>query len=107
MKLEIAEFPVKQIRLSHRFSYENQVLEVDEGELLALVREDMRIEDVSWRWRCRGRRRALPVFATSSSRDVKFPAADRFCRGVGRGRRRRRGADPSTIRHDGGRRGGL
>ncbi len=47
MKLEIAEFPVNQIRLSHRFSYANQVLEVDEGELLALVREDARIEDVS------------------------------------------------------------
>ena len=47
MKLEIAEFPVKQIRLSHRFSYDKQVLEVDEGELLALVREDARIEDVS------------------------------------------------------------
>jgi glycine reductase len=47
MKLEIAEYPVKQIRLSHRFSYENQVLEVDESEIVALVREDGRIEDVS------------------------------------------------------------
>jgi len=47
MKLEIADFPVKQIRLSHRFAYDKQVLEVDESELLALVREDSRIEDVS------------------------------------------------------------
>jgi len=47
MKLEIAEFPVKQIRLSHRFSYDGQVLGVDEGEIVALVREDTRIEDVS------------------------------------------------------------
>jgi hypothetical protein len=47
MKLEIAEYPVKQVRLSHRFKYENQVLEVDESEIAALVREDTRIEDVS------------------------------------------------------------
>ena len=47
MKLEIAEYPVKQIRLSHRFRYENQVLEIDESEIVALVREDTRIEDVS------------------------------------------------------------
>lgn len=47
MKLEIAEYPVKQIRLSHRFHYADGVLDVDEGELLALVREDSRIEDVS------------------------------------------------------------
>ncbi|MGE5219233.1 MAG: glycine/sarcosine/betaine reductase component B subunit [Chloroflexota bacterium] len=45
MKLEIAEFPVKQIRLGHRFGYENQILEVDEASLLALVREDPRITD--------------------------------------------------------------
>jgi len=47
MKLEIAEFPVKQIRLGHHFKYENRVLHVDESELLALVREDLRIEEVS------------------------------------------------------------
>lgn len=47
MKLEIAEYPVSQIRLSHRFSYADGMLEVDEGELLALVREDSRIEDVA------------------------------------------------------------
>ena len=47
MKLEIAEFPVTQIRLNHRFKYQNQVLEVDESEINALVREDPRIEDVS------------------------------------------------------------
>ncbi|MGH7873929.1 MAG: glycine/sarcosine/betaine reductase component B subunit [Candidatus Binatia bacterium] len=43
MKLEIAEFPVKQIRLGHRFTYAGQVLDVDEGALLALVLEDQRI----------------------------------------------------------------
>ena len=47
MKLEVAEYPVKQIRLSHRFQYADGMLDVDESELLALVREDARIEDVS------------------------------------------------------------
>ena len=43
MKLEIAEFPVKEIRLGRRFSYENQVLEVDERVLIDLVLQDPRI----------------------------------------------------------------
>ena len=47
MKLEIAEFPIKQIRLGHRFAYADQVLDVDEGALLALVLEDARITDAS------------------------------------------------------------
>ncbi|MET0584082.1 MAG: glycine/sarcosine/betaine reductase component B subunit, partial [Candidatus Binatia bacterium] len=47
MKLELADFPVKQIRLGHRFGYEERVLEVDEGELIALVLEDTRITDAA------------------------------------------------------------
>ena len=47
MKLEIAEFPVKQIRLGHRFSYENQMLEVDESGLINLVLQDPRLSDAS------------------------------------------------------------
>jgi len=47
MKLEIAEFPVKQIRLCQRFSYGNQVLEVDEPGLINLVLQDPRISDAS------------------------------------------------------------
>lgn len=43
MKLELAEFPVKQIRLGHRFRYENQVLDVDEAELISLILQDSRI----------------------------------------------------------------
>jgi len=31
MRLELAEFPVSQIRLGHRFKYENRILEVDEA----------------------------------------------------------------------------
>ena len=46
MKLEIAEFPVNSIRLGHRFGYADQVLDVDEGALLALLAEDSRITDV-------------------------------------------------------------
>ncbi|MGH7795950.1 MAG: glycine/sarcosine/betaine reductase component B subunit [Candidatus Binatia bacterium] len=47
MKLEIAEFPVRQIRLGHRFKYENQILEVDEAALIALVLEDARVTDAT------------------------------------------------------------
>jgi len=46
MKLEIAEFPVKSIRLGHRFGYGDQVLDLDEGALLALLAEDPRISDI-------------------------------------------------------------
>ena len=48
MKLEIAEFPVSKIRLGHRFRYENQIIEVDEAALIALVLEDSRITDASF-----------------------------------------------------------
>jgi len=47
MKLELAEFPVKQIRLSNRFKYENEILDVDEGALIALALEDPRITDAT------------------------------------------------------------
>src|SRR6266436_2873727 len=47
MKLEIAEFPVKEIRLRRRFNYENQVLEVDEDALIDLILQDPRITDAT------------------------------------------------------------
>ncbi|HUF42417.1 MAG TPA: glycine/sarcosine/betaine reductase component B subunit [Verrucomicrobiae bacterium] len=46
-RLEIAGFPVKQIRFGHRFAYENQVVEVDEAALVALVLEDPRITEAT------------------------------------------------------------
>ena len=46
MKLELAEFKQK-IRLGRRFSYEDQVLEVDETALIDLVLQDPRITDAS------------------------------------------------------------
>ena len=45
MKLEIAEFPVTQIRLGRRFRYEGGTLEVDEAALIDLLRQDPRIAD--------------------------------------------------------------
>jgi glycine reductase len=48
MRLELADFPVKQIRLGHRFKYEREMLEVDEGALAALVSEDPRLSDVTF-----------------------------------------------------------
>jgi sarcosine reductase len=47
MKLELAEFPVKQIRLGNRFKYENEILDVDEAALIALALEDPRITDAT------------------------------------------------------------
>jgi sarcosine reductase len=47
MKLEIAEFPVTQIRLGRRCRYEGQVLEVDEAGLVDLLLEDTRIADAT------------------------------------------------------------
>jgi len=47
LKLELAEFPVKQIRLGRRFAYNAGILEVDEGALIDLVQQDSRIENCS------------------------------------------------------------
>src|SRR5438094_8583089 len=47
MRLEIAECPVNQILLGSRFKYESDILDVDEGELIALVLEDTRITDAT------------------------------------------------------------
>jgi len=47
MKLELAEFPVKQLRLGRRFAYHGGTLEVDEGALIDLVLGDSRITDAS------------------------------------------------------------
>jgi glycine reductase complex component B subunit alpha and beta len=47
MKLELAEFPVKQIRLGRRFAYESETLEMDEAELVDLVLQDSRITEAS------------------------------------------------------------
>ncbi|HXG52261.1 MAG TPA: glycine/sarcosine/betaine reductase component B subunit [candidate division Zixibacteria bacterium] len=47
MLLELADFPVKRIRLGDRFHYCGETLEVAERELLELTRQDERLEDVS------------------------------------------------------------
>src|SRR5258706_93091 len=47
MRLELAEFPVAQIRLANRFAYQRRTLEVDEGELVSLVLEDRRVTEAS------------------------------------------------------------
>jgi glycine reductase len=45
MKLELADFPVEQIRLGSRLAYQRRVLEVDQSSLLNLVLEDRRITE--------------------------------------------------------------
>jgi sarcosine reductase len=47
MKLEIADFPVTEIRLRRRFKYDATVVDVDEAALIDLIREDPRITDAS------------------------------------------------------------
>ena len=47
MKLDVAEFPVKHLRLGGRFAYRNGTLEMDEAELLDLVLQDPRITNAS------------------------------------------------------------
>jgi glycine reductase len=47
MQLEIADFPVREIRLGGSYRYRSGVLEVDREDLLALVRRDERIVEAS------------------------------------------------------------
>jgi hypothetical protein len=47
MRLNLADFPVKEIRLGGRLHYGGGALEVDQQALMDLVLEDRRIEDVS------------------------------------------------------------
>jgi glycine reductase len=47
MKLELAEFPVERLILGRRFSYRDKTLEVDEGALLELARQDPRLCDAT------------------------------------------------------------
>ena len=43
MKLELAEFPVREVRFSNNTGYNNGILEIDKAELLALVQQDSKI----------------------------------------------------------------
>jgi hypothetical protein len=47
MRLDLAEFPVKQIHLGKTFDYHGGILEVDQRALTDLMLEDRRIEDAS------------------------------------------------------------
>ena len=47
MKLELAEFPVTEVRLGRHFGYRGQILDVDHDALIDLVRQDRRITDVA------------------------------------------------------------
>ncbi len=47
MKLELAEFPITQVRLGSHFGYQERTLEVDEEALIDLVLQDPRITDAA------------------------------------------------------------
>jgi glycine reductase len=96
MELEIAEFPVTQIRLGHRFKYENEVLEVDETALVALVQEDPRITDATFgvavpgeRTRITGIRDIVEPRYKVSGRGQVFPGVLGAIEDVGEGRTHR------------------
>jgi len=97
MRLELAEFPVSQIRLGHRFKYENRILEVDEAALIALVLEDPRITaDVALAVASPGERTRItgirdivePRYKVSGSGQV-FPGILGAVENVGEGRTHR------------------
>jgi len=96
MKLEIAEFPVKSIRLGHRFGYGDQVLDLDEGPLLALLAEDPRISDIKLAVACPGERTRItgirdivePRCKVSGSGEV-FPGVLGPVENIGAGRTHR------------------
>ncbi len=46
MKLEMATFPVKEAKFGNKMGYSNGVLEINKAELLALIKEDKRVESV-------------------------------------------------------------
>ncbi|HEX2229231.1 MAG TPA: glycine/sarcosine/betaine reductase component B subunit [Candidatus Binatia bacterium] len=48
MLLELADFPVSRLRIAQPFGYEAAVLTVDPDELTDLLRQDQRIDDVSF-----------------------------------------------------------
>ncbi len=96
MELEIAEFPVTQIRLGHRFKYENEVLEVDKAALIALVQEDPRITDATFavaapgeRTRITGIRDIVEPRYKVSGRGQVFPGVLGAIEDVGEGRTHR------------------
>jgi glycine reductase len=96
MELEIAEFPVTQIRLGHRFKYQNAVLEVDEAALVALVQEDPRITDATFgvavpgeRTRITGIRDIVEPRYKVSGRGQVFPGVLGAIDDVGEGRTHR------------------
>ena len=47
MRLELADFPVREIRLGKAFGYQGATLEVDQHELADLVSQDPRIDEAS------------------------------------------------------------
>ena len=96
MKLELAEFPVRQIRLGQKFNYQSEILEVNRTALLELIRQDARIGEASLAVASPGenlrvtgiRDMVEPRVKVAGSGDV-FPGVLGPVRGVGSGRTHR------------------
>ena len=100
MKLEIAEFPVKQIRLGHRFAYDNQVLEVDEAAVARAGVARMRgSSDVSLAVAAPGEKTRITGISDIVEPTMQsFRRRPGFSRSVGRGRRSSARGGPIVCR---------
>ncbi len=116
MRLELADYPVTEVRLGKAFHYEAGNLAVDEGELASLVLDDRRIEDVSLevvrpgeKVRVTGIRDIVEPRAKASGPGDVFPGTLSPVEAVGEGRTHRLSgmAVIATAAYEGSIRAGL
>ena len=98
MKLELANFPVKEVRFGGRTGYDNGVLEVDKDELIKLVSKDKRVLSVDFDIPHPNEKTRVALVRDSVEPRVKvsgpgcvFPGIMGPVRGVGEGRTHRLG----------------
>jgi glycine reductase len=116
MRLELAEYPVAELRAGRGLRYEASTLQFDEGELLELARQDARIEDMSCavahpgdRVRITGIRDIVEPRVKVSGRGQVFPGTLSAVEPVGDGRTHRLSgmAVVATAAFEGSARAGL
>jgi sarcosine reductase len=96
MRLELAHFPVSQLRLAQQFRYDAGILTLNARELVDLVRQDARIEDIAFhvvhpgeRVRLTGIRDIVEPRVKVSGQGQVFPGTLSTVEAVGSGRTHR------------------
>jgi glycine reductase len=116
MRLELADFPVTELRFGRQFGYQAGVLEIDPSEMSDLVRQDSRIEDVAFeivhpgdRVRVTGIRDIVEPRVKVSGQGQVFPGTLSAIEPVGSGRTHRLSgmAVVATAAFEGSARAGL